>query len=315
MAVPYATWRSLGTPSDRAAYRGGVLVELRLMRYVVTVADEGGFQRAAERLHMAQPPLSRQIRDLERELGVRLFDRRPTRLTEPGRVFVEAARRVLAEAGALVEATRRAGRGETGLVRLGYVPSAAHETLPRLLEAMAAERPGVRVDVREAWSADLDHALRDERLDVVLARGVPVREEYARETLRNEPLVVVVGDRHPLAGQRTVRLRELRGGTFCFFPRHLAPASYDAVVAALGHTGEAFDRWEDPVPSARHDRLREGKDFTLVPHSLGEHPPAGTVSLTVLDELPPVGLELVWRGDALSPSAGALVEVARRLWP
>jgi DNA-binding transcriptional LysR family regulator len=292
-----------------------VQVELRLMRYVVTIADEGGFQRAAERLHMAQPPLSRQIRDLERELGVRLFDRRPTRLTEPGRVFVAAARRVLAAADAVVSETRRAGRGETGVVRLGYVPSAAHETLPRLLAAMADARPGVHVDVREAWSADLDHALRDERLDVVLARGVPRRPEYAGETLRSEPLAVVVGADHPLATRGAVHLRELRGGTFCFFPRHLSPDSYDTVTAALGHTGETFPVWEEPVPTARHERLREGKDFTLVPRSLGEHPPAGTTVLTVLDDLPPVELRLVWRRDALSPSARALVEVARDLWP
>lgn len=283
------------------------------MRYVVTVADEGGFQRAAERLHMAQPPLSRQIRDLERELGVRLFDRRPTRLTEPGRVFVESARRLLADAEALAEATRRAGRGETGLVRLGYAPSAAHETLSRLLAAMTAERPGVQVDVREAWSAELDQALRDERADVVLARGVPRREEYARETLRAEPLMVVIGERHPLAGRRAVGLRDLRGRTFCFYPRHLAPDAYDAVVTALGHTGEVFERWEDPVPGARHDRLRESEDFTLVPRSLGARPPAGTVSLTVTDDLPPVELELVWRRESLPPSGRALVEVARRL--
>lgn len=283
------------------------------MRYVVAVADEGGFQRAAERLHMAQPPLSRQIRDLERELGVRLFERRPTRLTEPGRVFVESARRVLADADAMVEATRRAGRGESGLVRLGYIPSAAHETLPRLLAAMADERPGVQVDVREAWSGDLDHALREERVDIALARGLPERDEYARETLRSEPLMVVVGERHPLSGQDAVALRELRGGTFCFFPRHLAPDSYDAAVAALRHTGEVFDHWEDPVPSTRHDRLREGRDFTLVPRSLGERPPDGTVSLAILDDLPPVTLELVWRRDSLPPSGGTLIDVARRL--
>jgi DNA-binding transcriptional LysR family regulator len=290
-----------------------VVVELRLMRYVVAVADEGGFQRAAERLHMAQPPLSRQIRDLERELGVRLFERRPTRLTEAGRVFTEAARRVLADADEMVEATRRAGRGETGLVRLGYVPSAAHETLPRLLAAMAEEHPGVQVEVREGWSADLDHALREERVDAVLARGLPERPEYGKRTLREEPLVVIVGDRHPLSGQTTVALRELRGGMFCFFPRHLAPDSYDAVTTALGHTGEVFDRWEDPVPSARHDRLREGKDFTVVPRSLGDRPPPGTVSLTIVDDLPPVVLELVWRRASRSPSCRGLVDVARRL--
>ena len=289
------------------------MVELRLMRYVVAVADEGGFARAAERLHMAQPPLSRQIRDLERELGVRLFDRRPTRLTEPGRVFVESARRVLADADALVEATRSAGRGETGLVRVGYVPSAAHETLPRLLAAMAKERPGVRLDVREAWSAELDRALREERVDVVLARGVPAREVYARETLRSEPLMVVLGERHPLAGHDAIRLRDLRGRTFCFFPRHVAPDSYDAVLAALGHTGEAFDVWADPVPQARHDRLRTGEDFTVVPRSLGGDPPPGTVSRPILDDLPSIDLELVWRPDSVSPSASALIAVARRL--
>ncbi len=283
------------------------------MRYVVTVADEGGFQRAAERLHMAQPPLSRQIRDLERELGVRLFDRRPTRLTEPGRVFVEYARRVLADADELVEATRRAARGETGIVRLGYVPSAAHETLPRLLAAMADERPGVRVEVREAWSAELDHALREERVDAVIARGLPVREEYARTTLRSEPLVVVVGERHPLAGRAGIHLSDLRGQVFCFFPRDVAPDSYDAVLAALGHTGERFALWTDPVPQARHDRLRAGEDFTVVPRSLGARPPDGTVSLPVLDDLPPVDLELIWRPGSVSPSVDALIAVARRL--
>jgi DNA-binding transcriptional LysR family regulator len=290
-----------------------VVVELRLMRYVVAVADAGGFQRAAERLHMAQPPLSRQIRDLERELGVRLFERRPTRLTEPGRVFVESARRVLAAAAGLVEDTRRAGRGETGLVRVGYIPSAAHETLPHLLAVMADERPGVQVDVREAWSAELDHALREERVDVVLGRGIPHRDMYARETLRSEPLTVVLGERHPLAAREAIHLRDLRGDAFCFFPRHVAPDSYDAVLAALTYTGERFDTWESPIPRARHDRLRTGEGFTVVPRSLRDDPPTGTVSLDILDDLPSVDLELVWRKDSLSPSAGALIAVARRL--
>jgi len=298
-----------------AAYRGHVPIELRLMRYVVAVADEGGFQRAAERLHMAQPPLSRQVRDLERELGVRLFERRPTRLTEPGRVFVEGARRILADADGLAEATRRAARGETGLVRLGYVPSVAHETLPRLLAAMTAERPGIQVDVREAWSAELDHALREGRVDVALARGLPEREEYARETLRSEPLMVVLGERHPLAGRDGLRLRDLREYGFCFFPREVAPDSYDAVLLALGHTGERFEVWESPIPQARHDRLRTGTDFTVVPRSLGDRPPSGTVGIAILDDLPTVDLGLVWRADALSPSVEALIAVARRLRP
>ncbi|WP_460370114.1 LysR family transcriptional regulator, partial [Actinocorallia lasiicapitis] len=106
-------------------------IELRVLRYVIAVAEEGGFQRAADRLHMAQPPLSRQIAALERELGVPLFQRRPTALTPAGEIFVESARRLLAEADLLVERTRLAAT--RGTVRVGYVPSVAYDTLPRLL--------------------------------------------------------------------------------------------------------------------------------------------------------------------------------------
>lgn len=151
---------------------------------------------------------------------------------------------------------------------------------------------------------------------MILARGVPEREVYARETLRSEPLAVVLGERHPLAEKDGIRLRDLRGRTFCFFPRQVAPDSYDAVLAALRQTGEAFDVWENPVPQARHDRLRAGQDFTVVPRSLGGQPPGGTVSRPILDDLPTVGLEIVWRPGSVSPSAGALIAVARRLaWP
>src|SRR4051794_31373861 len=95
-------------------------VDLRLMRYVIAVADEGGFERAARRLHMAQPPLSRQIRQLEHDLGVPLFTRRPTRPTEAGELFVDRARGILAQVDQLVEATRWAGAAETGTVRVGH---------------------------------------------------------------------------------------------------------------------------------------------------------------------------------------------------
>jgi DNA-binding transcriptional LysR family regulator len=283
-------------------------IDLRILRYVVTVAEESGFQRAADRLHMAQPPLSRQIRDLERELGVRLFDRRPTRLTEPGRIFVEAGRRLLADTETMIETTRRAGLGEVGVVRLGYVPSAAHETLPELLEAMASDHPGVRLEVTEGWSAALDRGLRDDQFDIVISRGVPERPEFGRCALRRERLAVVVGCRHPLAGKDAVALADLAGLTFCFYPRDQAPAAYDAVIAALG---SAFEVWQEPVPQRRHARLREGDDFTVVPCSMSADPPAGLVSIPVLDELPVITLELVWKTP--SPSTRTFLETALRL--
>nr|BFE84562.1 hypothetical protein GCM10020093_071630 [Planobispora longispora] len=177
-------------------------VDLRLMRYVVTIAEEGGFQRAAERLHMAQPPLSRQIRDLERQLGVALFHRRPTRLTEAGKAFVASARRMLADADAMIELMRAVRQGESGTVRLGMVISAAHETVPELLAALRSAHPDVTVRAREAWSGELDAGLRAGRFDLVLGRMIPRRPGLARQTVRREPLVAVVGTAHPLAAAR-----------------------------------------------------------------------------------------------------------------
>ncbi|WP_441950704.1 LysR family transcriptional regulator [Nocardia sp. 2TAF39] len=136
------------------------MVDLRLMRYVIAIAEEGSFQKAAERLHIAQPPLSRQIRALEIRLGVPLFDRRPTRPTEAGRVFLDSARAILADTDRLVERTIEAHHGRTGTVRIGYVLSAAYETLPRLITAVSTQHPGIRVEAHEGWSRDLDTDLQ-----------------------------------------------------------------------------------------------------------------------------------------------------------
>ena len=222
-------------------------IDLRLMRYVVAVAEERGFQRAAERLLMAQPPLSRQIRDLERELGVTLFERRPVvRLTEAGRIFVESARVILAESDRLVERTVRAGRGELGTVRIGYVFSAVFETVPRLVAAMSESYPGVTVDVRDGWTPELDAALLAGAYDMVLSRDVPQRPEYRRETLRYERVVAVVDECHPLVYQGPVALREFAGQRFCHPPRRLAPDRYHFMATALERTGKTSSTGRAP---------------------------------------------------------------------
>ncbi|WP_279583163.1 LysR family transcriptional regulator [Fodinicola feengrottensis] len=142
-------------------------VDIRLMRYVVAIAEEGSFGRAAARLHIAQPPLSRQVGELERELGVRLFERRPTRLTAAGEAFVESARKVIADVDRAVARTKAVAGGAVGVVRVGYVVSAAYEVLPRLQAAARKQAPGIRLDVTETDSAALAQGLRDGRYDLV----------------------------------------------------------------------------------------------------------------------------------------------------
>ncbi|WAL63743.1 LysR substrate-binding domain-containing protein [Amycolatopsis cynarae] len=286
-------------------------MELRVLRYVVAVADEGGFQAAADRLHMAQPPLSRQIRNLERELGVTLFERRPTRLTEAGAVFVESARRLLADAEAMVEQTRRVQ--PQAPVRLGYVASTAYETVPALMEFVPSECPGVVVDAREGWSPELEIALHDRRLDVVISHSIEPREGLDRFVLRREPLVAVVGETHRLAGRSAVSLRDLRGETFCFLNRQLAPAYHDHVVAALHSTGETFETWEHPVPGLRQSPLRGGEGFTVVCRSAAVRLLGAHAALELTDELPPVVIEAVWRSGALSAAAQRFLRAARKL--
>jgi DNA-binding transcriptional LysR family regulator len=276
-------------------------IDIRLMRYVIAVAEEGGFQRAADRLVMAQPPLSRQIRDLERELGVTLFERRPVvRLTDAGRVFVESARTILAEVDRLAERTALASRGEYGTIRVGYIYSAVFDTLPQLVAAMSKSHPGVTVDVRDGWTPELDTALLADDYDLVLSRDMPRRPEYRRETLRCEGLVAVVGEGHPLAACGRAGLRDFAGQPFCHPPRRLVPGRYDFMMAALERTGEAFEYWESPIHGLGHLDLSDRRSFALVVASVAGQVPVGTATVAITDDLPALELQMVWKRDNTS---------------
>lgn len=295
-------------------YLPGMPVDLRLMRYVIAIAEAGSFEGAAERLHMSQPPLSRQVSRLERELGVRLFHRRPTRLTEPGRVFVESARQVIAEAERAIERTRQAGRSDAGTVRVGYAVTTAFEEMPKLFTAMRERHPQVRVEAREAWDDELARALLDGELDVLLGRHLPTPPAFRTVLLRRDRYAVVVGHRHRLARRETVSLCELRGETLRFFPRDRAPCYHDAVLAAVHSTGERFDVWENPLPGLRnlHINLRE-RGFMVLPTSLRDKFTTGVAWLPIRDALPSIDLTLCWQPRQAPHAAGLLVGTARRL--
>jgi DNA-binding transcriptional LysR family regulator len=287
-------------------------VDLRLMRYVIAVADAGSFQAAAAQLHIAQPPLSRQVRALERELGVALFHRRPTRLTEPGRVFVDAAREILRAADDAVARTREAGGADVGTVRLGYGPTTAWEEMPALLAGMRDRHPGIELATRELWDAELVAGLLDGTLDAGLGRNLEVPDGCAAVVLRRERWRVGVVADHPLAGRDAVALRDLRGHTFQAFDRALAPRYYDALIEAIQSTGETFPVWENPLPGLRHLGLREGR-FLLIPAPLAPRLPGPLACLPLADPVPDAELLLVWSPDATDPALTRLVETAREL--
>lgn len=210
-------------------------MELRLLRYFTVVAEELHFSRAAARLHMAQPPLSQQIKQLEQELGVPLFvrTRRHVELTEPGRQFLGSAREILARVDHAVLQVQRAARGEVGEIAIGLVSSASYEdTLPRILRAYRERHPDVAITLHEMSSGEQVAALREGRVQVGLLRP-PIHEPgLATTTVLREPLVAVLPADHRLAGRRRIPLAALAGDPFIMIPRSHGLGILDLVMGA-----------------------------------------------------------------------------------
>ncbi len=198
-------------------------MELRHLRYFIAVAEELNFTRAATRLHIGQPPLSMQIRDLEEEIGVRLFERGPRRvaLSTAGERFLLHARRILDGVEEAVAEARRAARGELGELRVGFTSSLPFtDLLPDALNAYRRRFPQVRLQLREMFTPAQFQALVRGELDVGFVRlqaGTPPAGIVLREVARN-PLRLVVNAAHRLAGAAQVHLAELAGEDFISFP-------------------------------------------------------------------------------------------------
>jgi DNA-binding transcriptional LysR family regulator len=208
-------------------------VELRHLRYAIALADELHFARAAARLHIAQPPLSQQIKALEDELGVRLFDRTSRRvgLTDAGAAFVAEARRTLASAEQAIEAARRAARAETGRLAVGYVSSASYELLPAVLRAFRRRAPDVLLVLEEMNSSEQSRGVLAGTLDLGFVRRPPPTDRRLADTVvRREPIVVAVPRDHALAARRAIRLRALALEPFVIFPARPRPSWADVAL-------------------------------------------------------------------------------------
>ncbi|HEV2532213.1 LysR family transcriptional regulator [Phenylobacterium sp.] len=241
------------------------MIELRRLRYLVAVADEGHITRAAERLGIQQPPLTRQIRLLEEELGVTLFERLPrgVRATEAGRVVVEEARDVIARAERIKETAQRAARGEQGRLAVGYTSSAAfHPFVTQQIRAFRDARPGVILALAEDGTPELVSGLKEERLDAAFLRSAsPDIAGLSLEPLLEEKMVVAVPVGHRLAGEGKVTLADLAGETFIFYRRPTGPGLYDAIMAACLAAGFS--------PTVGQEAPRMASTLSLVASGLG----------------------------------------------
>jgi DNA-binding transcriptional LysR family regulator len=222
-------------------------MELRHLRYFVTVAEELNFSRAAARLRIAQPAVSRQIRDLEDELGAKLFERtaRAVRLTEAGRVFLIEARAVLRRADEAVRAVRAIRDG--GELRVGYAPSLTVEILPAALRTFQETHPGIRVALHDLSTREMLAGLCEDRLDLGLCvRPAPAALTGLRfDELRRYAWCVAVATTHPLARRRAVAASELSGERLIAFSRADYPEYHDDLQKLLAK----------PVIAEEHDSV------------------------------------------------------------
>ncbi len=214
-------------------------IELRLLRAFEAVAEDLHFGRAARRLHVSQPSLSRAVRDLERELGVPVFARtsREVRLTEAGAALQEALPLLFGEYARALERARRAGRGEAGELRVVFLASATNLVLPAVVRAFRGSYPGVVLTLEEALDDVALEGVVARRFDVAVVRTRRRDPVLAFARLSREPLCVVVPADHRLATRRRVRFDDLRGEDFVLWPRAEAPESFDSIVEDCRRAG------------------------------------------------------------------------------
>jgi DNA-binding transcriptional LysR family regulator len=215
------------------------LPDLRRLRYFVAVAEELHFGRAARRLNVSQPPLSVQIRTLEREVGAPLLIRtqRRVELTEAGRVLLEEARRLLGQAEAAVIHARRAAEGTVGRLTIGFVSTVDYSILPPLVRRFRHKHPGIALKLLELTGDRQQALLQSGELDLGLSILPSPSPALTTRPVFREPLVAAVPASHALAGRRRIALRALAAEPFIQFPRELAPGLYDLAIAACQGAG------------------------------------------------------------------------------
>lgn len=214
-------------------------IELRHLRYFVAVAEELHFGRAAQRLHLAQPPLSQQIRKLEEILGYALFTRtsRSVRLTAAGEVFLERARRTLRNVQEDLDEARSIARGEVGFLRVGFIGSSMLTSLPAMLGQYRRQYPKVHLQLSENFTSNLIQSLTKNTLDAAFLRDGDPTDGLSIEPLFSEPFVAVLPSNHPLAKRKAISAAGLRDEPFVFFTPAAGSRAYRKTISLCEEHG------------------------------------------------------------------------------
>ena len=281
-------------------------MELRHLRYFVAIGEEQHYGRAARRLNVAQPALSRQIQDMEAEVGFKLFERLPrgVKLTAAGAHFLKDARRIIREVN---EATARAGRvarGLSGTLRVGFAENASWRgVVPDSFRRFREQQPDAELQLQPASSLEQLEAIRAGRLDAGFVNFMPKSDSELDQLLvARQSVQLAAPKRHPLTRLKKVRLRDLMDAPFVWFPRRANPVFYDRLMRECYRGGLKS-------PRIVQEGLNEATILSLVSTGLGVgwvlatarwRCPESVVILPVVDLNMPLTLTLAWRKDNTS---------------
>ena len=292
-------------------------MELRHLRYFVAVAEELHFTRAAERLGIKQPPLSLQIRRLERELGTSLFHRltRGVELTETGALLLDEARGILDHVERIKAGVQSRARGETGCIHLGFADATCFQPLvPGIIRAYRERYPGVLVSPEGRNTPLLVAGLRTREIDVAFVRPpLSDGEGLAVEPLVEELMVIVLPESHPRAGDRSMPLAVLAEETLILFPRAIGPGLHDAIIASCQRAGFSPKLGQEaPHISTTVHMVAAGLGVSIVPQSIVQIRLPGVAYIRIEGEAPRAPISLAYRRDDRSTAVRNFVASARR---
>ena len=290
-------------------------MELRHLRYFVAVAEELHFGRAAKRLHIAQPPLSQQIKQLEAELGATLLTRttRKVELTPAGMSYLENTRDILARVDRANDEVWRIADGRSGQLRIGFVGSATYKYLPQITRALTTELPDVDLDITsEMLTPAQVEALVEGTIDIGLLRP-PVRNtDLEVEAVHTEPLLAVLSDGHPQASRESVVLGDLADDTFITYPSRHRSVVYDAAFDACRSAGFVPTRTVEVAETATMVAfVAAGVGVALVPESVRHLGVRGAAFRPLDDAVAQVDLALATRSGGQTPQIVRAVQVMR----
>jgi len=291
------------------------MFELAQLRCFTTVATELNFRRAAERLNMTQPPLSRQIQLLEHHLGVELFTRstRSVALTAAGRAFFIEAQSLLDRAQQAALAARRIAQGDIGSVNISFVGSAVYEFLPKVIAEARLNQPHVKISLSEMNTASQHEALRARRVDLGIVRASLLQSGYETELLVREPFVLAVPSTHPLASAETLRVEDLHQQPFLMYS-HSAYPPFNELLTGMFRSAQVAPEYVQWLGSSLTilALVNAAMGLALVPRCATNVVFKNVVFRELdLGEGVQSELHLVWRSDNDNPACMMLLEGIR----